>query len=119
MVLHVGSWHTAEGSVKQYQLAEKAKKEEEHFAILFVETATLEKVLFVGRNAQMTGGTTVHIVKNRNLTAEVLGISRKRNVKKRRVKAIVRNLELSGTHIAEKTSTTLHVVFAHPIVQKG
>ena len=81
--------------------------------------ATLEKVQFAGRNAQETGGTTVHIVKNLNLTAEVQGISRKRNVKKRRVKAIVRNLERFGTLTAEKISTMLRVVFAHLIVQKG
>ena len=104
--------------VKQYRLAEKVKKEEEHFAILFVEMDILEKVLYVGRNAQEIGGTTVLIVKNRSLTAEVQGISRKRNVKKRRVKVIVRNLEPSGTLTAEKTSIIKRVVFALLIVQK-
>ena len=103
---------------RQYQLAEKAKRGEGLFVIRFVGMDMLAVAQCVGRDAQRTGGMTVHTARNLKCMVEVQGFSKKGNARIRKEKVTVQNLGLYGIQNAEKISTTKRVAFVLQIARR-
>lgn len=107
--LAVGNKQLAVVLAKQSTRAQMTKKRMVHCATHCAEMATTVLAQFAGSTVQMNSEMTEHSVTSLNLTAEVLV---------RSITVITaKNGAHSGTPSAEKTSTTLHAVYAHLIVQ--